>query len=190
VLYALEDNVLKTEYRVKNRGQKEMYFSVGGHPRFSCPIGGVEEGKFGDYTLEFEKPEPLKNIIKSYGPLDVIAGFMSADGRAIKLDYRMFEKGCFCFNPGRDRVVTLKSPASPRALQMRVEGLACFQVWTAVDGPFVALEPWYGSMSSLPAIPADGDWETRPGTLHVKPEEECRCVHYVTILNNVEKQGV
>jgi galactose mutarotase-like enzyme len=184
VLYALEDNVLKTEYRVKNCDQKEMFFSVGGHPRFACPIGGVEKWKFGDYALEFEKPEPIRNIIKSYGPLDVIAGFMSADSRTVKLDYHMFEKGCFCFNPGRDRVVTLKSPGSPRTIQMRIDGLAYFQVWTMVDGPFVALEPWYGSISALPAISSDGDWKARPGTLRIKPEEECRCVYYVTITAN------
>ncbi|MDR2759176.1 MAG: hypothetical protein LBB78_07345 [Spirochaetaceae bacterium] len=178
VRYSLEGAALITEYRVKNNDTREMYFSVGGHPRFSCPIGGA--GEFGDYVLEFDKPEPPEAVVKSYGPLKTIARFM--DGRTLRLDYSMFEKGAFCFNVRENRTVTLKSGAAPRALRMLIGGGAWFQLWTSVGAPFIAMEPWYGSISSLPAGPLDGDWKGRPGTLRIAAGEEYCRSHWVTIL--------
>ncbi|MDR2211122.1 MAG: hypothetical protein LBO65_06625 [Spirochaetaceae bacterium] len=178
VLYRLEGAALVTEYRVKNRDAGEMYFSVGGHPRFSCPIGGA--GEFGDYVLEFEKPEAPEAVIKSYCPRETIARFM--DGGNLRLNYGMFEKGAFCFNVRENRAVTLKSQVTPRALRIFIGGAAWFQLWTSVGAPFIAMEPWYGSVGSLPAGPLDGDWKGRPGTLRIAAGEEYRCSHWVTIL--------
>jgi hypothetical protein len=93
----------------------------------------------------------------------------------------MFEKGAFCFNVRQDRAVTLKSRAAPRALRMLIGGSAWFQLWTSPGAPFIALEPWYGSISSLPAGPLDNDWKGRPGTLRIAAGEEYRCAHWVTI---------
>jgi galactose mutarotase-like enzyme len=176
--YALEGAALITEYRVKNRDAREMYFSVGGHPRFSCPIGGA--GEFGDSVLEFEEPEGPRDIVKSYSPRETIARFM--DGGRLCLDYSMFEKGAFCFKARENRVVTLKSPASRRALRMFIGGEAWFQLWTAVGAPFIAMEPWYGSITSLPAGPLDGDWKGRRGTLRIAAGEEYRCSYSITII--------
>ncbi|MDR1443508.1 MAG: hypothetical protein LBI94_01375 [Treponema sp.] len=180
VRYALEGTALVTEYRVKNNDTREMYFSVGGHPRFSCPIGGA--GEFGDYVLEFEKPESPEAVIKSYSPRENITRFMDAGGGTLRLDYSMFEQGAFCFNVRQDRAVTLKSRAAPRALRMFIGGGAWFQLWTSAGAPFIALEPWYGSISSLPIGPLDGDWKGRPGTLRIAAGEEYRCGYWVTIL--------
>lgn len=180
VRYALEGAALVTEYRVKNCDTREMYFSVGGHPRFSCPVGGA--GEFGDYFLEFGEPETPDAIIKSYTPLRAITRFLGDDGRTLRLDYGMFEKGAFCFNVRENRVITLKSRVAPRALRMLAGGGAWFQLWTAPGSPFIAMEPWYGSITALPAGPLDGDWKGRPGTLHIAAGEEYRCSHRVTVL--------
>jgi galactose mutarotase-like enzyme len=181
VLYALEDTRLKTEYRVKNCDSREMYFSVGGHPRFSCPIGGPDTEEFSGYILEFARPESPENIIKCYGPIGEITKFMDSGGRFMALNYSMFEKGAFCFNRRRNRVVTLKSQRCSRTLMMRIEGYAWFQLWTKAGAPFIAMEPWYGSITPLPHTPLDGDWKGRPGTLHIAPGEEYRCAHWVSI---------
>jgi galactose mutarotase-like enzyme len=181
VLYALEDSSLKTEYRVKNCDDRELYFSVGGHPRFSCPIGGPDAGKFSDYVLEFAEPEAPENIIKSYIPRGEITRFMGDGGRFIALDYSIFGKGAFCFKRRPDRVVTLKRPSCSRALRMRIEGSAWLQLWTAAGEPFIALEPWYGSITRIPHTDEDGDWKKRPGTLSIAPGEEYRAVHWVSI---------
>lgn len=182
VVYALEDTTLKTEYRVKNHDTTNMYFSVGGHPRYSCPIG--DDGNqlsFEDYYIEFEKPESIKNIVKSYGPIDIIDKFLSSDGRRLRLNYAMFVEGCFCFHPINSDYVTLKSDKSSRSLRLCVDTVTHFQLWAAEDGKFICLEPWYGSITSIPSKSIESFWKERPGTLCVAPGDEFVCAYSATI---------
>src|SRR5699024_7785261 len=38
VTYTLVDTKVVVDYKVENTGKKEMYFSIGAHPGFNCPI--------------------------------------------------------------------------------------------------------------------------------------------------------
>jgi galactose mutarotase-like enzyme len=181
VVYSVEDTTLKTEYRILNRDNKPLFCSVAGHPRFACPIDGADASRFDDYYIAFEKPEQSANIVKSYGPVSVVEQFLSGDGKKIRLDYRMFEKGCFCFKPFNSRSCTLGSEKSSRSLTLRADTMTHFQVWTAVDAPYIALEPLYGSITSLPPRPEDRNWKERKGTLQIKPGEEFVCAYNITI---------
>jgi galactose mutarotase-like enzyme len=181
VVYTVEDTTLKTEYRVKNLDDRQMYFSVGGHPRFACPIGGSNGGRFEDYRVEFDRPESTRNIVKSYGPVSVIEKFFSPDGRQVRLDYSMFAVGCFCMHPVNSDTLTLRSDKNARSLKLRMESATHLQLWTTVGGPFIAFEPWYGSITSIPAKTIESSWKERPGTLQAAPGEELTCAYYATI---------
>ena len=51
--YELKDGILFMEYQVENRDQRDMWYAIGAHPGFNCPM---EEGfAFEDYQLVFEK---------------------------------------------------------------------------------------------------------------------------------------
>jgi galactose mutarotase-like enzyme len=179
VVYEVRGTTLKTEYQIKNEDTDEMYFSVGGHPRYACPIGG--EGRFEDYYVEFEKEESIKNIVKSYGPISEIEKCMSEDGKQITLDYCMFTKGCFCLHPVESDYIMLKRKNGGRGLKVVLGGASHLQLWTVVDGPYIAFEPWYGSITSIPAKAIETDWKKRPGTLHIDAGEEYVCAYYATI---------
>jgi galactose mutarotase-like enzyme len=177
--YSVEGAALLTEYRIENRDEKEMYFTVGGHPRFACPVG--KDGCFEDYFIEFEKPESTRNIVKSYGPISEIENCFSPDGKKLRLDYRMFTKGCFCFRPIRSKQVCLKSEKTKRSLLVGIGEANHLQFWTQPGGPFICIEPIYGSTSHLPMIREDADWKNRPGTLHIGSGETYTCGYSVTI---------
>jgi galactose mutarotase-like enzyme len=134
--YSLEGDTLKTEYRIKNRDTKEMFFTVGGHPRYVCPISAGN--RFEEYYIEFEKPESSKNIYKSYGPVSEIEKCFSPDGRRINLNYRMFAKGCFCLSLNSSEI-RLKSDMDGRGLLFRTEGITYLQFWTEPGAPFLCL---------------------------------------------------
>jgi len=178
VAYILEGESLRTEYRVENLGDCEMYYSVGGHPRYACPIDG---GRFEDYYVEFEKPERIENIVKTYGALSVIEKQFSEDYRRISMDYSMFEKGCFCLHPVNSAFVTLKSGQSLRSLRLSTDTLSHLQFWTTVDGAFLCMEPWYGSITSLPPKEGDNDWKARPGTHRIEPATQSVHAYVVTV---------
>ena len=42
ISYELRGNTVTEKWRVTNRGEKPMYFSMGGHPAFACPL--MKEG--------------------------------------------------------------------------------------------------------------------------------------------------
>jgi galactose mutarotase-like enzyme len=180
VVYSVEGNTLRTEYQVENRDRRELYFSVGGHPRYACPVD--PQVRFEDYEIEFEKSEETGNIIKSYGPIGEIERCFSADGKRIRLDYRMFSKGCFCFHPYNSRELTVRSEKTGRGIRIHTGGASHLQFWTTPGAPFLAIEPFYGSTSSLPPRKVDADWKGRPGTLHIRPGAVYTCAHSVTPL--------
>ena len=171
--YVLENDSLKTEYKVENRDNKPLFFSVGGHPRYSCPIS--EKGKFDDYHIKFEKPESISSIVKSYGPISEIEKHFGGDGKSIKLDYSMFTLGCFCFHPYNSRIIFLQNDKNGRGLQIDLGGASHLQFWTQPNAPFLAIEPFFGSISSRPPKEIDSDWIHKPGILHIEPGEVYTC---------------
>ena len=55
--YELKDGMLSMEYQVENRDQRAMWYAIGAHPGFNCPM---EDGfAFEDYQLVFEKEKTL-----------------------------------------------------------------------------------------------------------------------------------
>ena len=49
--YRLDENNLIVSWKVTNHDSREMYFSIGGHPAFLCPIDG--KGAQTDYKFSF-----------------------------------------------------------------------------------------------------------------------------------------
>ncbi|MFI5134350.1 MAG: aldose 1-epimerase family protein, partial [Chitinophagales bacterium] len=63
ITYSLQRNALHVTYDVRNTGEHEMFFSVGGHPAFKVPL--AEGTSFNDYYLEFETEEKLHSHVLS-----------------------------------------------------------------------------------------------------------------------------
>jgi galactose mutarotase-like enzyme len=180
IIYALEKNTLKTTYRIENRDISEMFFSVGGHPRYACPIGGGTHVE--DYAIVFEKPESIETVVKAYSPIEEIEKRLSKDGKTLQLDYAMFSKGCFCFSPYHSAEITLKNDKNGRGMLFHLGGSDHLQFWTQPNEPFLAIEPLFGAISSLPMKAEDGDWANKPGILRLKPESRHECSYKVTLL--------
>src|SRR5699024_1105120 len=58
--YELLENGVKVGYKVKNLDDKEIYFSIGGHPAFMCPL--LDGEKFEDYYFQFNQKENVGNM--------------------------------------------------------------------------------------------------------------------------------
>ena len=51
VSYEIQENAVKVTYRVANKDEKTMFFSIGGHPAFCWPLSDSEV--FDDYEIKF-----------------------------------------------------------------------------------------------------------------------------------------
>lgn len=169
VRYSLEGPTLITEFAVGNPGDETMLYSVGSHPRFTCPVDPGEDLAFTDHHLAFDVPEAPEKLVRTFGSRELVDAAFTADRRRLRLDEELFPDGAFCFGSlDSDRVV-LGSNRSSRALALDFPGASLLQVWSVPGSPFVALEPWYGAISSNPPREEDRFWDRRPGTLELAP---------------------
>ncbi len=143
--YELLENGVKVGYNVKNLDDKEIYFSIGGHPAFMCPL--LEGEKFEDYYFEFNKKENV-----SIMELDTDKGYFTGktkeffnNSNLINLNLELFKYDALVFSNLKSNLITLKSNKNNKELTMDFTGFPYLALWTKPTGaPFICIEPWYG----------------------------------------------
>lgn len=143
--YTLLENGVSVSYNVKNLDNKEIYFSIGGHPAFMCPL--LNEEKFEDYYFQFNKKED-SDIME----LDSKTGYFTGETKnffnnedKINLNLDLFKDDAIVFNNLNSNTITLKSYKNNKELTMDYTGFPYLAIWTKPTGaPFVCIEPWYG----------------------------------------------
>ena len=138
------ENRLIVSWRVTNSGSRDMYFSIGGHPAFRCPIDG--KGIQTDYKLLFDTKDKLVSSIvgenstltertKEYalrdGMMNITADLFDVD--TLILEQNQAHEVSLCDNSGHIYVtVSFDAPI--------------FAIWSPArkNAPFICIEPWYG----------------------------------------------
>lgn len=167
--YRLEGREITVMWRVANEDKKTMFFSIGGHPAFMCPIDG--EGKQTDYYLLFDNKEPL-----SYGKLSV-NGLLETEGHTLDIGggcmpitEHMFDEDALVIEGGQAHQVALAGPDKKPYLTVKFDA-PLFGLWSPAKkhAPFVCIEPWYGrcDRESFAGMLADREYgnELRPGKI-------------------------
>ena len=151
-----EDSALKVSNTVKNTGSGDMYFYIGGHPAFNCPL---EEGLgFEDYYVEYEKPETLIQVWNGTRTI------LDNESR-LNMTRALFDNDVIMKDAPLSRSVTLRSDKGSKGvtLSWSEECCKCISVWSPTgnnDAKFVCLEPW----TSVPVYADDEypDIENKP----------------------------
>ncbi len=138
----LRANGIDVAYRVENKGDTEMFFSLGAHPAFNCPL--VSGETFDDYYLEFEKAETIGNYVLENGLLRLETKPLLRNEAVIGLHYPLFANDALVFNGLQSNEISLKSRKSDKSVSVIFEGFPYLGVWSKAAAPFVCIEPWYG----------------------------------------------
>ncbi len=143
--YRLDGNDIKVTWHVENPGDKELLFSIGGHPAFMCPV--TEDGKQSDYYLKFDADKAL-----TYGLLG-IDGLLDRDDYLLgvdingycAIDKHMFDKDALIIEHFQASKVSLCTPDKKPYLTVSFDA-PLFGLWSPAGkgAPFVCIEPWYG----------------------------------------------
>jgi len=181
--YTLNGPALEVSYTIKNKDEKVMPFSVGGHPGFRCPL---EEGySFEDYRLRFNRPEKTVRYMKE-GKL--LTGktepFELPDG-ILKLKHETFRRGAVILSDFSSDSIVLERqdrPETGRAVRVDFPGFTHLGLWTFPDSPqpYICIEPWFGMDSSAGKI-ADSNLRTKNGMQTLKPGELFNSAFIVTV---------
>jgi galactose mutarotase-like enzyme len=177
ITYSLHDNSLETSYRVVNPGKEDLYFSIGAHPAFNCPL--LPEEKFEDYILVFEKPETLNRYLLDQGLQNGRTQPLLQEDQQLPLHYGLFEQDAIVFKAMASQKITLKTPKHGHGLDFAFQHYPYFGIWTKGPGaPFVCLEPWHGIASR---VGDSGELTEKEGILKLEAGDSFYCAYTVTV---------
>ena len=145
--YQLLPDGVKVLWQVENPGKEELYFSIGGHPAFNCPMEGV--GKQSDYMLRFMKEgKPLTEIVSV-----VLEGGLAGEGTLefgledgyLPITPELFDTDTIILEDGQADEVSLCDPEGKEYVQVNFP-MPLVGIWTPIkkNAPFLCIEPWCG----------------------------------------------
>jgi len=144
ITYTLINNVLTVKHTIKNIDSKTLYFSVGGHPAFACPLFKDED--YTDYCLEFENTENSETYLLNMenGLLTDKTKPIITNGKTINLYGELFSNDALIFKDLTSNKITLKHKTKGAILSLKFEDFPYLGIWAKPNAPYVCIEPWHG----------------------------------------------
>lgn len=145
--FRVKDNSVIVSHTIKNIDNCDMFFSVGAHPGFNCPINSGEE--YSDCYIEFEQNETLStSTLTPDGVVKNDSIEVLKNENILQLTDHLFDNDALIFRNLKSRKVTLRSHKSPTALEVEFPDFNYLGIWAKPQAPFVCIEPWLGIADS------------------------------------------
>ena len=144
LIYTLENFGVKISYKVINLDDKTIYFQLGTHPGFNCPM--KENLDFSDYFLEFSQSETANRYYCDAGNLLIEnreESFMK-DSKKLNINHEMFYDGAYLLRDIKSENITLKTEKDSSFIKVSRENFPYLGIWQPKDAPFLCIEPWHG----------------------------------------------
>lgn len=178
ISYLLRENTIEVLHTVKNLDDKTMYFSVGGHPAFKCPV--FENENYEDYFLEFEHTENSKTHL-----INMENGLISANTKPIfnnsnklPLTHQLFIEDALIFKDLKSKKVRLKNKNGGEILSVRYSDFPYLGIWAKPTGDYVCIEPWLGIADH---VDTNQDFKTKEGILKLKGGKTFKASYIIEI---------
>lgn len=175
VRFTVDGDSVEVLNSVKNTGNKDMYFYLGGHPAFNCPL---EEGlSFDDYEIVYEKNETIIQPLLTGGERTVID-----NAQGYKLTRALFDHDVIMKDKPNSKSISLISKKGERGVTLRFPESECIAVWSSTgndEARFVCLEPW----TSVPVYCDDEfeDIEKKPHAVKLAAGETFDYRYYIEV---------
>ncbi|MBQ6807059.1 MAG: aldose 1-epimerase family protein [Lachnospiraceae bacterium] len=175
--YELRESTVIVKWKVTNPSEKEMYFSIGGHPAFRCP---VEAGtKQTDYSLRFdEKNEVVVGLLQD-GLMSSKTVTYSLHNGNLPITADLFDNDALIIEHAQAHQVALVKPEGEAYLTVSFDA-PLFGIWSppGKNAPFICIEPWYGRCDS---VDYSGEWKDREWGQKLAAGEEFAVSYQVTV---------
>lgn len=183
--HRITDDGFSTEYTVENIDSKDIWFCIGGHPGFRCPMNAGE--KFSDYKLIFDSVENEDVIYTTnYGGGYIDAALPITDKlkntNEWELDYADYDVDVLIAPKLKSHSVKLVNKNTGKGIEMDFNGFKAVGIWTPPkkNAPFVCIEPWNG----LPAhLNETGNFEDKPYAIKLPIGEKYSVGYSVKVID-------
>lgn len=174
VFYTLDGSSLKIEYKVDNKSDKTMYFSIGSHEGYYTPEG-IEE-----YDIIFDESETLDTSPLYGNLLAPTTRRILKDSKTLALYEKYFAIDALVFKNIKSRSAILRNRKTGKALKVDFDFAKYFLVWHKPYAPFICLEPWAGIPDT---VGSDFDISKKEGIISLDAEKTYTGEHTITILS-------
>jgi galactose mutarotase-like enzyme len=142
--YKIEDTKVSVMWKVKNIGNDEMYFSIGAHPAFLCPLYDNEKQR--DCSIDFHTNNTITYLlVDENGYVDENEQVLHVDNGLLKITDTLFDKDALIIENNQTQSISLVGPSNKAYLTVRFDA-PLFGLWSPPkkNAPFICIEPWYG----------------------------------------------
>ena len=169
--YKLLDNKVVTSYFVFNPDNYDLYFSVGAHPAFNCPLQANEA--FSDYELVFNGKDGLMINTLNDGLITSQTKQLNLSNHKLPVSKQLFDNDALVFMNSQIDEVQLVSSKSQHGVSLVSKDWPFYGIWSKKGTEsFVCLEPWNGIADD---DTADGDITIKRGIIKLRSEEKFQC---------------
>ena len=140
ITHTLENNTLSTEWKVENSDDKDMYFSIGGHPAFVC--GDSACGA--KLVFATDKDILEYGLLSKEGLLEDKKYEMKLENKSVTITEDFFDNDAYIIENSKIKKVSLlKDDKTVVTVEFDTP---VFGLWSPVGKkvPFVCIEPWNG----------------------------------------------
>ncbi|MDK2062067.1 aldose 1-epimerase family protein [Aliarcobacter butzleri] len=168
--YKLDKNSLIVSYKVKNKSDEKMYFSIGAHPAFNTQVGDF---------LEFENIKTTKRYFLDEKGLIYKNEDLNLENSKLYLDKDLFKDDALVFNDSNIKQITLKNIENKSKVKVKFDNFPYLGIWSKPNlAPFVCIEPWFGVADEENA---NQKIEDKKGILSLEKEEEFFCFYTIEV---------
>lgn len=178
ITFVIKDNRIRVEHTVLNKDETPLYFSLGGHPAFKCPVFEGEE--YNDYFLGFDYDETSKTHL-----IDMESGLISNQTKPIlnqqdtlSLTHDLFNNDALIFKDLKSKKISLNSKAHGKILTVNYTNFNYLGIWAKPNGNFVCIEPWLGIADN---INTNQDFKAKEGIVQLLPKTSFKATYSIEI---------
>jgi galactose mutarotase-like enzyme len=172
IQYTLFHSTLEIAYKVINKDNSAIPFSIGAHPAFALP------GNFENYSLEFEKVEPLEYTLLENDLVSTQTETIDTISNSVPLTYKLFERDALIFKKLQSNSLTIVEKEKP-FLKVHFEDFPNLGIWTKVGASFLCIEPWFGYSDT---IKSNGNIFEKEGIIILKTGDSFQTKFSIEIL--------
>ena len=178
ISYTLTGSTLTVSSGVTNEGPEPIFFSLGFHPGFACPLRPGERAE--DYFFSFGGPINADRVILEDALVSgTVPGFWSGETR-IPVREGMFDGGSFTMVKPSRKTIRMESARTGKFVELCLGDYPNLVLWAPKNKPItnICIEPWYGLPDSLHG---DSRQETKPYVIRLAAQETAKLSFTVTV---------
>ena len=174
--YKLEKSCLIISYKVVNKSDDKMLFSIGAHPAFNWSL--EKDLKKEDYFLEFEINNSKRYFLNELG---LVYDSMDLEFKEKKLflNEELFKNDALVFNDLNIKKLIFKNIKNENFIKLNFENFPYLGIWSKPSGaPFLCIEPWFGVADENSS---NQNLEEKKGMINLNKDELFSCFYSIEV---------